>query len=257
MFEGTDVASLPADDAALHVVGRKLDDGHGRLGGVARRDSLESVGDQIARSSLRLRACLFFELPHAPRELVPDEVLRAFQEAELCLVDGHARDPFELGELLLAGVLVFVLELAKVRFTIGEPLLTPRHLRQLSVDLLFLREHAFLDLDDPASVLCDFLVDLRPQLDRLLAGGDLRLPPQRLRLALGVVEQLLALELGCPEARLAERPHRRCPSQSPCDEADQNPDGDLHLAQLLGRLSAVVDRGAHPAVRPAREVPNR
>ena len=45
--------------------------------------------------------------------------------------------------------------------------------------------------------------------------------------------------LGCPEARLAERAHRDCPSESPCDEADQNPDGDLHLAQLLGRLSAV------------------
>jgi len=54
-----------------------------------------------------------------------------------------------------------------MRLAIGEPLLAARHLRQLSVDLLFLREHPLLDLDDPSSVVCDFPVDLRSQLDRL------------------------------------------------------------------------------------------
>src|SRR5712691_8377140 len=118
---------------------------------------------------------------------------------------------------------------------IGKPLLAARHLRQLSVDLLFLREHSLLHLDDPAAVLRDFLVDLRAQLDRLFAGGDLRLPPKRLRLALRVVEQLLPLLLGCAEARLAERAHRDGPSQSPGDEADQNSDGDLHwLSSWVG-----------------------
>jgi len=48
---------------------------------------------------------------------------------------------------------------------------------QLLVDLLFLREHALLDLDDPAAVLCNLPVDLSTQLDRFLANGDLRLPP--------------------------------------------------------------------------------
>ena len=235
MLERADVAPLPADDPTLHVVGGELDDGHGRLGGVARRDALQGVGDEIARPPLRLRARLLLELPDPPCELVPDEILRAFQEVELRLVDGHARDPLELGELLLARILVLLLELPQVRLTIGEPLLAARHLGQLPVDLLFLREHSLLDLDDPAAVLCDFLVDLRTQLDRLLASGDLRLPPKRFRFALGVVDQLLPLLLGCAEARLAERADCDCTSQSPGDEADQNPDGDLHwLSSWVG-----------------------
>src|SRR5713101_5829987 len=240
MLEGADVASLSADDAALHVVGWELDDRHGRLSGVTRCDALESVGDEIARPPFRLGARLFLELSDAPGELMTDEILRAFQEGELRLVDGHAGNPLELDELLLACVLVLFLELAEVRLAVGEPLLAPRHLRQFSVDLLFLREHSLLDLDDPAAVLRDFMIDLRPQLDRLFPGGDLRLPPKRLRFALRIVDHLLPLLLGRAEARLAERARRDCPSQSPGDEADQYPDGDLHLAQLLGRLSAVA-----------------
>ena len=46
VLERADVAALAADDPALHVVRRQLDDGHGRLGGVARRHPLERVGDQ-------------------------------------------------------------------------------------------------------------------------------------------------------------------------------------------------------------------
>ena len=48
VLERADVAALAADDPALHVVRGQLDDGHGRLGGVARRHPLERVGDQRA-----------------------------------------------------------------------------------------------------------------------------------------------------------------------------------------------------------------
>ena len=235
MLESADVATLAADDATLHVVGGERDHGHGRLGGVTRCDTLEGVGDEIAGAPLGFRARLFLELPDPPCELVPDEILGPFQQVELRLVDRHARDPLELGELLLARILVLLLELPQVRLTIGEALLAARHLGQLPVDLLFLREHALLDLDDPAAVLCNFPVDLRTQLDRLLANGDLRLPPKRFRFAPGVLDQLLPLLLGCAEARLAERTDCDCTSQSSGDEADQNPDGDLHwLSSWVG-----------------------
>jgi hypothetical protein len=40
MLERPDVAALPPDDPAFHVVGGQLDDGDGRLGGVACGDPL-------------------------------------------------------------------------------------------------------------------------------------------------------------------------------------------------------------------------
>src|ERR1700693_728647 len=93
----------------------------------ARAYPLERVRNEIARAALRFGAGLFLELPDPSSELVPDEILRAFQEAELRFVDGHARDPLELGELLLARVLVLLLELTQVCFAIGEPLLAAPH----------------------------------------------------------------------------------------------------------------------------------
>ena len=118
---------------------------------------------------------------------------------------------------MLARILVLLLELPKVRLTVDEPLFAPRELGQLSVDLLFLGEHALFDLDDPAAVLCDFLVDLRTQLDGFLADGDLRLPPEGFRFPLGVIDQLLPLLLRCAEALLAERTDRDCTPQSSGD----------------------------------------
>ena len=128
---------------------------------------------------------------------------------------------------------------------VGDPLLASRDLRQLAVDLLFLREHPLLDLDDPGAVLRDLAVDLGAKLDRLLARGDLRLSPQRVRFTVGVVDQLLALLLGGAESRLAERADGDGPSQSPCDKADENPDDDLH-----GLAPGLVARGLLPQCPP-------
>ena len=217
MLEGADVPTLPPDDPALHVVGGELDHRDGRLGGVAGGDALERVGHEVACAPLGFGPRLLLELADSARELVPHEILRPFEQAELRLVDRHARDPLELGELLLACFLVLFLELAEMRLPIGEALLAARELGELSVDLLFLREDALLDLDDPAAVLRDFLVDLGAQLHRFLADGDLRLAPERLRFALGVVDQLLPLLLGGAESRFAERTDRDGASQSSGD----------------------------------------
>ena len=70
VLERADVAPLAADDSALHVVARELDDRDRRLGCVARGYALERVGDEVPGPALRLRARLLVELPDAPRELV-------------------------------------------------------------------------------------------------------------------------------------------------------------------------------------------
>src|SRR5207237_5619157 len=107
--ERADGAALAPDDAALHVVRGKLDDRDGRLGGVARGDALEGVGDEVARLPLRLAAGLLLELPDAARELVPDEVLRALEEVRLRLADGHPGAALQLLQLLVPRLLQLVL----------------------------------------------------------------------------------------------------------------------------------------------------
>ena len=174
----------------------------------------------------------------------------------LRLVHRHAGDPLQGDQLLLAGVLVLLLKLLEMSLAVGQPLLASRHLRQLRVDLLLLGEDTLLDLDDPRAVLRDLLVDVRAELDSLLTGGDLCLATKRVRLALGLVDEALALLACGTEARLAQSPDGQRSSESPEEEADQNPDDDQHgLAPesvVRGRY-----RSAHPAVRPAQEVPNR
>ena len=77
VLERPDVASLPSDDAALHVVGGELDERDGRLGRVARGDPLERVRDEVPGAAFRLAAGLLVELAHTPREVVADEIFGA------------------------------------------------------------------------------------------------------------------------------------------------------------------------------------
>ena len=93
---------------------------------------------------------------------MPHEVFGPFEQRHLRLVDGHAGDALELGELVLAGLLLLLLQLTEMRLAVGEALLAPRELRQLAVDFLLFGEHALLDLDDAGAVLHDLLVDLGP-----------------------------------------------------------------------------------------------
>ena len=191
MLERADVAALTADDPALQVVGRELDEGDRGLGGVARRDPLQGVGDEVAGAALRLGAGLLLELPHAARELVTDEVLPALEEMLLRLADGQARDPLELGELARARLLQVLLQLPRVGLAVGHPLLAPRELLDLRVDLRLAREHPLLELDDLASTLAQLLLQLLPEPELPLAGLDLRLALPRLHLLVGLGQERL------------------------------------------------------------------
>src|SRR5207249_952361 len=83
-----------------------------------------------------------------------------------------------------------------VHLAIAETLLAPGELAELGVDLLFLLEHALLDLDDLDATILHLGLDLGAELDRLLPGRHLRLPPDRLGFPLRVAEDPAALRLG-------------------------------------------------------------
>ena len=102
VLEGADVAALTADDPALHVVGRELDDRHRRLGGVARRDALQRVRDERPCAPARIGPRLLLHLAHAARELVANEILRALEHLLPCLAERHAGDPLSSSSAVAA-----------------------------------------------------------------------------------------------------------------------------------------------------------
>src|SRR5206468_7851302 len=131
------------------------------------------------------------ELPYAARELVADAFLGKREQVRLRLVRRHAGDPLELAELVVLRVLELLLELPRMRLSIRHALLPAGELRQLPVDLLFLREHALLDLDDLGAPVAYLALDVGAELDGLLAGLDLRLAPHRLGVSAGFREEEL------------------------------------------------------------------
>ena len=82
VLERADVPALAADDAALHVVARELDDGDRGLRRMACGDALQSVRNERAGPAARVGPCLLLHLAHGARELVANQVLRPLEHAD-------------------------------------------------------------------------------------------------------------------------------------------------------------------------------
>ena len=241
MLERPDVPTLAADDPALHVVGGKLDDRDGRLGGGARRDPLQRVGDEVPRAPLRLGRSLLLELPHPSGELVADLLLRGGEDPLPRLAGGHAGDPLELGAVAQLELLHLLLQLPEVDLAVGDALLAAGQLGQLPVDVVLLREDALLDLHHRVAPLPELLLELGAQLDRLLARLDRRLPARRVGLAARLVQQQRALAPRGLESRPGHEPQPEKRARS----------HRLPVRSRLPRQRAL----AAPRARPARRAP--
>jgi hypothetical protein len=196
---------------------------------VARGHPLERVGDEVARTALRLGAGLLLEHPHAAREVVADELLAALEQVRPRLLLCHACDPLELGLLGELGLLQLLLQLPEVRLAVGEALILAGEVDELPLDLLLLGEDALLDLQHRLAPVGELRIDLGPELDGLLARLDLRLPPQRLGLALGVLDQLPADSLRLADPGRAERLHREQCEAGSYRDPDGDSDPDQHV----------------------------
>ena len=80
VLQRADVAALAADDAALHVVGGQLDDGHGRLGRVAGGETLHDDGEDVAHAPVGVALGLLLDLAHEARGVVADLVLELLEQ---------------------------------------------------------------------------------------------------------------------------------------------------------------------------------
>ena len=94
LLEGTDIPPLAADNPALHVVGRKLDHGHSRLGGQISRHTLNGQRDNLASFLLGLLVRLLLDLSQTVGRVCPRCVLEIGDKLGLCVV------PAQTGQLL-------------------------------------------------------------------------------------------------------------------------------------------------------------
>src|SRR5438105_2005204 len=130
MLERANVPALPADDAPLHVVGRKLDERHRRLRRGACGDALKRVRNEVAGSPPGLLAVVGLDLPHPSRKLVPYFLLGLVEDSPLRFLRRHAGDALELFPVRLPCLAQLLLELLQVGFTVADALRAPRELCQ-------------------------------------------------------------------------------------------------------------------------------
>src|SRR5690606_3218055 len=181
LLERADVAALPPDDPAFHLIGGQAHDGDRALGRVVGRDALDREGDDVARLPLRFPARVLLDLADDLRRLGPRLFLHVLHELALGLFGGHPRELLEpvprlLGELLVRGRLPL-----DVREPVLELALPFLELLLLLVEDVVLAVQARLAL---------FQSPLDP-LELFPAAGLLPLP-----LLFGAVGGLLALQLG-------------------------------------------------------------
>src|SRR5581483_4991507 len=227
-------ATLAADDPALHLICLQLDDADGGLRSMARRDPLERVGDEVSRAPPGFDLCLLFELPDAPRELVPDELLRPREHLRLRLVHGQPGDSLELFQLALLRRLELLLELPRVRLAVGDPLLAALELGHTPLHLVLPRAKTLLDLDRLRPAHVQVMLDLAPMPDRLFLRLQLGLALQRLGLAARLGEKELTRAPGCRQARPREQAKAEKHRGDPDSETDENADRDRHVDSWVG-----------------------
>ena len=147
LLEGADVAALAADDPALHLVARQVDDRDGVLGGVVRGDALHRGHDDLARLLLGLLAGPALDRAGELDRVVLGLLADGLEEDALRVLGGHARTTCSRATtrswLSLAELLALVLELALAVDDLAALLL--EHVGAL-VELLVARQQAALEV---------------------------------------------------------------------------------------------------------------
>ena len=251
VLERPDVAAFPADDAALHVVGGQLDERDGRLCRCARSNSLQRIRNEVASPALRLgraSSSICRTRPASSWRTCSSDSARIRWRASPVVIDAiRSSSP------RWRSFSCFISSCSWRRWISRSATPCSRRASSVSfaVDVVLLRDHALLDLDDLVAPLAQLRLELGAQLDRLLARLDRRLAPRRLGVALGLVEQQRrAARAGGVEPRSADQAQRDQRAADADRECDHNCHDDEHGRSYgLGR--------PHDALAADRRIPAR
>jgi hypothetical protein len=166
-LEGPDVAALAADDAALHLIARQVQDRDHGLAGLLGGDALDGQRDDLAGALVALGLGLVLDVPDDERRFPLGLVLDGGDQLGLGLVGGEAGDALEFAlsfrvllvelggaalQVLLAagqglGALLNPLELlVQPLLAIGEAQLTALEVTAQLADLVLDRADLFFDV---------------------------------------------------------------------------------------------------------------
>ncbi len=120
LLEGPDVAALAADDPALHLVRRQVDDRDGVLGGVVGGDALHRRDDDVAGLVLGLLAGTALDRAGDLDGVVLGLLADGLDEDGLGVLGRHARDALEGRDLLLLGARQLLAGLVELALAVEE-----------------------------------------------------------------------------------------------------------------------------------------
>jgi len=192
LLEGADVAPLAADDPALHLVRRQIDDRDGALDHMVGRDALDGHRDDPPGALLAALRRLLLHPSDGRCGLHAGLVLQRPGQLGPRLLRGHPGDLLEAGtllgrrglELLLPALQRLVasgerdLELGHRLFALGDRRLALRGLGRGLVQPPF-------DTDEIEAVVPGLSLELGPRREQPFASLDLSVPQQCLSLELG------------------------------------------------------------------------
>ena len=167
-LEGADVAALAADDPALHLLARQLDQPGRRLAGVRAGEPAHRDREDVARPAVGLALRLLLDLDQGPAGLVARVVLDVGDQQLLGLGGRQPREALELLALHLLLPLQLLGLAVEVALAVLERLLAPLDVGELQPCLLGVVEGALLQPGD--------LLAARLQVGRLRLAS---LPPRR------------------------------------------------------------------------------
>ena len=240
LLEGTDVAALLADDAALQLVGRERKHRNGNFRGLVGGDALDRLGHDLPSAALAFIAGRQLGFADLARDFVAQVLLHLGHQDSLGFLPRHVGDALELSLLLAIALFELAVQYggAELRLDVVQPFLLVRHLALAPVQVLALAVEVFLllkktlfDLLRLRAILAGLLFGGGPDLDRLLFGL------QELFLGLGfrLEHRLLGLELQdmTPIALPALEQHVSHPKASGeghhCHSKKQYVDVDRHV----------------------------
>ena len=100
-LEGPDVPALPADDPALDLVGRQVNDRYHALGRLVGRHPLDGLGHDLSRPNRRSRRSLVLQPPNHESRITPDRLLLGSKQFGSSSRHGQPGDAAEFSLLYL------------------------------------------------------------------------------------------------------------------------------------------------------------